>query len=294
MRFSSILGMRNDDAVVASLGVEPRWASPVDFESTASTSSATRPSEAALLAAVGARQFRQHSPARDGYDTAIRYEILSRLRSAGGAARARRATTCRVPCAAPAARFITRIRASWSWLRARMAGPHPAVPARHRAAPRLSGPRRPAFLRSARRCRAPRRASRSRRRGPRVQIGSLLAITHVLHAAQVHMIFRARMLEAASACGEESLQVGLYEERDIPWERDRLPEHRLCAALLFRGSARRRARRCISARYQPPAAAAAHELMRAARRFKLCTPLADMDRVYTNSAPSADREAEPQ
>jgi hypothetical protein len=29
--------------VVASLGVEPRWASPVDFESTASTSSATRP-----------------------------------------------------------------------------------------------------------------------------------------------------------------------------------------------------------------------------------------------------------
>src|SRR6185437_16081872 len=51
----------------------------------------------------------------------------------------------------------------------------------------------------------------------RVQIGSLLAITHVLHAAQVHMTFRARMLDEHFAPGAESLQVGLYAESQIPW-----------------------------------------------------------------------------
>jgi ADP-ribose pyrophosphatase YjhB (NUDIX family) len=51
----------------------------------------------------------------------------------------------------------------------------------------------------------------------RVEIGSLLAVSHLLHAAQVHMTFRARLLEGAFGVGAESLQVGLYDERDIPW-----------------------------------------------------------------------------
>ncbi|HTW75359.1 MAG TPA: NUDIX hydrolase [Steroidobacteraceae bacterium] len=57
----------------------------------------------------------------------------------------------------------------------------------------------------------------------RVQIGSLLAVTHVLHAAQVHMTFRAQMLDAHIGVGAETLQVGLYEERDIPWDRIAFP-----------------------------------------------------------------------
>lgn len=52
----------------------------------------------------------------------------------------------------------------------------------------------------------------------RVQIGSLLAITHLLHAAQVHMTFRATLLDEAFGVGAESLQVGLYEELEIPWD----------------------------------------------------------------------------
>jgi ADP-ribose pyrophosphatase YjhB (NUDIX family) len=57
----------------------------------------------------------------------------------------------------------------------------------------------------------------------RVQIGSLLAITHLLHAAQVHMTFRARLLDEHFGVGAESLEVQLYEEAQIPWDRLAFP-----------------------------------------------------------------------
>jgi ADP-ribose pyrophosphatase YjhB (NUDIX family) len=50
-----------------------------------------------------------------------------------------------------------------------------------------------------------------------VQVGSLLAVTHLLHAAQVHMTFRAMLLDDNFGVGAESLRVGLYEEGEIPW-----------------------------------------------------------------------------
>lgn len=52
----------------------------------------------------------------------------------------------------------------------------------------------------------------------RVEIGSLLAISHVLHADQVHISFRARLLDPNVAPGTESLEVGLYDESEIPWD----------------------------------------------------------------------------
>ena len=52
----------------------------------------------------------------------------------------------------------------------------------------------------------------------RVEIGSLLAISHVLHAAQVHVTFRARLLDGHFGVGAESLECGLYDELEIPWE----------------------------------------------------------------------------
>jgi ADP-ribose pyrophosphatase YjhB (NUDIX family) len=57
----------------------------------------------------------------------------------------------------------------------------------------------------------------------RVQIGSLLSITNVLHARQVHISFRATLLEGRFGVGAESLQVGLYREQDIPWEQIAFP-----------------------------------------------------------------------
>jgi ADP-ribose pyrophosphatase YjhB (NUDIX family) len=51
----------------------------------------------------------------------------------------------------------------------------------------------------------------------KVEIGSLLAIVHVLQAQQVHVMFRARLLDPNVGAGPESLQVALYDEADIPW-----------------------------------------------------------------------------
>ncbi|MFO1406973.1 MAG: NUDIX hydrolase [Steroidobacteraceae bacterium] len=51
-----------------------------------------------------------------------------------------------------------------------------------------------------------------------VEVGSLLAIVHVLHADQVHMMFRARLPEPRYGVGVESLEVRLCDESEIPWD----------------------------------------------------------------------------
>jgi ADP-ribose pyrophosphatase YjhB (NUDIX family) len=51
-----------------------------------------------------------------------------------------------------------------------------------------------------------------------VEIGSLLAVVHVLHADQVHVMFRARLPEASFGPSPESLEVRLYDEAEIPWQ----------------------------------------------------------------------------
>jgi ADP-ribose pyrophosphatase YjhB (NUDIX family) len=56
-----------------------------------------------------------------------------------------------------------------------------------------------------------------------VEIGSLLSITNVLHAAQVHVMFRARLRDGQFGLGAESLEVGLYDEAEIPWDRIAFP-----------------------------------------------------------------------
>jgi ADP-ribose pyrophosphatase YjhB (NUDIX family) len=50
-----------------------------------------------------------------------------------------------------------------------------------------------------------------------VQIGSLLAIVNVLHAQQVHIMFRATLKNSRFGVGPESLETDLYEENAIPW-----------------------------------------------------------------------------
>ena len=50
-----------------------------------------------------------------------------------------------------------------------------------------------------------------------VEIGSLLAVVSVLHAHQVHVMFRAKLLKPEFAAGPESEEVGLYEEAEVPW-----------------------------------------------------------------------------
>jgi ADP-ribose pyrophosphatase YjhB (NUDIX family) len=52
----------------------------------------------------------------------------------------------------------------------------------------------------------------------RVEIGSLLSIVNVIHAQQVHITFRATLLNTDFGAGPESLEVGLYEEEAVPWD----------------------------------------------------------------------------
>jgi ADP-ribose pyrophosphatase YjhB (NUDIX family) len=51
----------------------------------------------------------------------------------------------------------------------------------------------------------------------RVEIGSLLAVVHVLHADQVHVMFRANLPEPQFGPAPESLEVVLFAEDEIPW-----------------------------------------------------------------------------
>ena len=51
-----------------------------------------------------------------------------------------------------------------------------------------------------------------------VEIGSLLAVVHVLHADQVHVMFRAKLPRPHFGPSPESLEVGLYGEDEIPWQ----------------------------------------------------------------------------
>jgi ADP-ribose pyrophosphatase YjhB (NUDIX family) len=51
----------------------------------------------------------------------------------------------------------------------------------------------------------------------RVEIGDPCAVVHVLHAEQVHVMFRASLADGGFGVGVESLDVGLIDERDVPW-----------------------------------------------------------------------------
>jgi ADP-ribose pyrophosphatase YjhB (NUDIX family) len=50
-----------------------------------------------------------------------------------------------------------------------------------------------------------------------VEVGSLLAVVHVIEAHQVHMFFRAILPKAEFGISAESLEVGLFAEDEIPW-----------------------------------------------------------------------------
>jgi ADP-ribose pyrophosphatase YjhB (NUDIX family) len=53
----------------------------------------------------------------------------------------------------------------------------------------------------------------------RATIEPLFALINLPHIDQVHLFYRARLLDAGFGVGEESLETKLFEERQIPWER---------------------------------------------------------------------------
>lgn len=53
--------------------------------------------------------------------------------------------------------------------------------------------------------------------GARIEMGPLFSVFDVPHVEQVHIFFRARLLDLDFAPGEESLEVKLFTEAQIPW-----------------------------------------------------------------------------
>ncbi|MFZ5557293.1 MAG: NUDIX hydrolase [Pseudomonadota bacterium] len=54
--------------------------------------------------------------------------------------------------------------------------------------------------------------------GARVELGALYSVYNLPHVNQVYMMFRARLLDLDFAPGEESLEVQLFRESEIPWQ----------------------------------------------------------------------------
>ena len=54
--------------------------------------------------------------------------------------------------------------------------------------------------------------------GARVELQNLFSLLNVPRVDQVHLFYRARLLDTDILAGEESLEVRLFDERDIPWD----------------------------------------------------------------------------
>lgn len=52
----------------------------------------------------------------------------------------------------------------------------------------------------------------------RVELGPMFSLINVPHISQVHIVYRARLLDLDFAPGEESLEVALMSEAEIPWD----------------------------------------------------------------------------
>jgi len=51
-----------------------------------------------------------------------------------------------------------------------------------------------------------------------VELAEAFSLLSIPHVNQVHLFYRARLLDRDFAPGEETLEVGLFGEGDIPWE----------------------------------------------------------------------------
>lgn len=54
--------------------------------------------------------------------------------------------------------------------------------------------------------------------GARCELEGLYTVMNVIQAAQVHLFFRARLLDTSFAPGEESLEAKLFTQDEIPWD----------------------------------------------------------------------------
>jgi ADP-ribose pyrophosphatase YjhB (NUDIX family) len=54
--------------------------------------------------------------------------------------------------------------------------------------------------------------------GARVELQGLFTVLNVVQAGQVHLFYRARMLDTTLAPGSETLEARLFREDEVPWD----------------------------------------------------------------------------
>lgn len=67
----------------------------------------------------------------------------------------------------------------------------------------------------------------------RVEVEGLYTLFNLPHINQVYLLFRSRLLDLDFAAGEESLEVLLFDEHRIPWEKIAFPVIRESLRLFF-------------------------------------------------------------
>ncbi len=59
--------------------------------------------------------------------------------------------------------------------------------------------------------------------GARIEMHELFSLLNVTHVHQVHLFYRATLLDLDYAAGIESLEVKMFSEKDIPWSEIAFP-----------------------------------------------------------------------
>jgi ADP-ribose pyrophosphatase YjhB (NUDIX family) len=67
----------------------------------------------------------------------------------------------------------------------------------------------------------------------RVDIEGLYTLFNLPHINQIYLLYRSRLLNLEFAAGEESLEVALFQEHEIPWEEIAFPVIRESLRLYF-------------------------------------------------------------
>lgn len=74
----------------------------------------------------------------------------------------------------------------------------------------------------------------------RVEIDELFSLVNIPHINQVHLFYRARMIDAGFSAGVESLETALFSEAEIPWDALAFRSVALCLKAYFNDRAKGR------------------------------------------------------
>ena len=150
----------------------------------------------------------------------------------------RRPTTTAIAPPAPSARRSTTRTRSTSSARCRSGRTRCCCAGARSSRAAACGRCPPASWSSARRPRRARCARPSRRPARKVEFEGLYSLINVVRVGQVHLFYRARMLDTDFVPGPESIEAGL-SARPRSRGRDRLPDDEADARVLLRRPARR-------------------------------------------------------